>query len=529
MKKYFKLLIILIIILIVVLIMLFVIKKYIVNQDPVGDAAQTQESAEVIQEGKDYEESAETVSSEEVDLSADKIEDYKYDFELVLNTDDMTIDGVLNFTYFNNNETPMDELVFYLYANSFEKQEYHAVEEDNFDNGYPNGFSPGSIEIKDIDIQGGGSFEVTGSQNHLLVVTLDNMVEPEGITHLTIEYKITIPNSYGRFGYGEQTISIVNCNPIMAVYDEQTGYYTYEYNNIGDPFFSECADYTAQITLPEGYLIAPTGTITGETHQEGQVTYKVDGENRRDFGFVASDDFDVLSQESNGVTIYSYSFTGGSVNEKALQSAVDAIDVYSDVYGDYPYETFNVVEANFYIGGMEYPGMVMIDDGYYLSSRQGIMEMIIIHEAAHQWWYAMVGNDQIAEPWLDEALATFSEKVYYERVYPGDYKDLIFDYIDNFFIKRNRNLENKDSRIDLNTMEYGDEYSVVVYGFGCWMLDDLREELGEEVFFAALRKYLSDNKYQVATREDLENAIEAITGEDITYWFDEHLQVQVGY
>ena len=89
----------------------------------------------------------------------------------------------------------------------------------------------------------------------------------------------------------------------MAVYDEQTGYYTSEYNNIGDPFFSECADYTAQITLPEGYLIAPTGTITGETHQEGQVTYKVDGENRRDFGFVASDDLGAECQGSVNVYV----------------------------------------------------------------------------------------------------------------------------------------------------------------------------------------------------------------------------------
>ena len=111
----------------------------------------------------------------------------------------------------------------------------------------------------------------------------------------------------------------------------------------------------------------------------------------------------------------------------------------------YAIRSYYVAEANFYIGGMEYPGMVMIDDSYYTSGYQDIMEMLIVHEAAHQWWYAQVGNDQIAEPWLDEALATFSERVYYERVYPDNYKDMIFDYVDNMFIRRNRNLDKADS------------------------------------------------------------------------------------
>ena len=76
---------------------------------------------------------------------------------------------------------------------------------------------------------------------------------------------------------------------------------------------------------------------------------------------MASSEFEVASEISGDVIINSYSFSGGGINKKALQAAVRAIDIYSEVFGDYPYETFNVAEANFYIGGMEYPGMVMID------------------------------------------------------------------------------------------------------------------------------------------------------------------------
>jgi len=274
--------------------------------------------------------------------------------------------------------------------------------------------------------------------------------------------------------------------------------------------------------------VAPTGTIKGKTYDGDWATYTIDAENRRDFAFVASDDFNVATDEVNGVTVNSYSFAMDSVNERALEAAVNSIEVFSSVFGQYPYETFNVVQTNFYIGGMEYPGMVMIGSAFYVPFYMDIMEMIIAHEAAHQWWYAQVGNDQIAEPWLDEALATFSERVYYEHVYPDEYKSKIMRYVDSSFIDGNNNMEQAETRIDLNTLEYGEEYSLVVYGFGGWMMEDLRDELGEDIFFEAIKTYRDNNLFQLATRQSLEEAIEEVTGEDITSWFDENLKIQVG-
>ena len=173
--------------------------------------------------------------------------------------------------------------------------------------------------------------------------------------------------------------------------------------------------------------------------------------------------------------------------------------------------------------------MVLIDDTYYASRHEDIMEMIIVHEAAHQWWYAQVGSDQIAEPWLDEALATFSERVYYEHMYPNTCEEMIYNFVDSNYFRRNKQMDKEETRIDLHTLEYGDEYSLVVYGFGNWMIDDLRDYLGEDVFYEALNNYVENNQFQIAAREDLEQAIEEITGEDITPWFDENLQVRVGY
>ena len=44
-----------------------------------------------------------------------------------------------------------------------------------------------------------------------------------------------------------------------------------------------------------------------------------------------------------------------------------------------------------------------------------LMDPLITHEVAHQWWYNVVGNNVIDDPWLDEALATYSYVIYLEE------------------------------------------------------------------------------------------------------------------
>ncbi|MEX1376562.1 MAG: M1 family metallopeptidase [Eubacteriales bacterium] len=521
-KSYLKILFALLIVLLIALFVILALKNRNTENDEQVQAENTPAYTTAI------EETATKVEEEILYEDEDPFRDYKYDFDLSLDVKKMTMDGVLNFTYYNNNEEEMDHLIFYLYANSYEKEEYYAIKEEHAKYGYPFGFSAGSIEIKNVESETGAKYEVAGSQNHLLVIDLEKAVEPDESIEIKIEYTVNIPHSFGRFGYGEDTISLVNCNPIMAVYDKENGYYMYEYNNIGDPFFTECGDYTARITVPKDYIVAPTGKITNTEYEGKMAIYNVDGQNRRDFGFVASDEFEVLSKNINGVEVYAYGIGNSKFNEIALEAAADSIEVFSELFGEYPYETFNVVETNFFIGGMEYPGMVLIGDAFYSEGLKGVMEMIVAHETAHQWWYAMVGNDQIAEPWLDEALATFSQRVYYEHVYPESYEKLIKKYVDDDFANREKRAEKRTTRIDLDTTEYINDYSLIVYGYGGWMIDDLREYLGEEDFYKAMSLYMESNKFQIAHREDLEEAIEQITGEDITWWFDENMQIQVG-
>ena len=81
------------------------------------------------------------------------------------------------------------------------------------------------------------------------------------------------------------------------------------------------------------------------------------------------------------------------------------------------------------VGGMEYPGLIMItsdeefhqfskDDEIYFTTR---IHEVVSHEIAHQWFYGIVGNDEVNEPWLDESYANFSEKLYFKEAETEDY------------------------------------------------------------------------------------------------------------
>ena len=108
--------------------------------------------------------------------------------------------------------------------------------------------------------------------------------------------------------------------------------------------------------------------------------------------------------------------------------------------------------------------------------------MISVHEIAHQWWYARVGNDAALHPWLDEALATYSEYLYIEEYYPSE-KNWWWYFRVAVYLP--------EGGVDSAVYEFSTprEYINAVYLRGAQMLQNLREDIGDEHFFQLLRSY----------------------------------------
>ena len=211
----------------------------------------------------------------------------------------------------------------------------------------------------------------------------------------------------------------------------------------------------------------------------------------RDFAFILSDKFTVNKTKYKDISINTY-----NLNEDMSKEAVDvsqsSIEIFSKLFGDYPYDTYSVVASDFFIGGMEYPMLVMIDESLYNNENKFLLEYVIAHETAHQWWYSVVGNDEISEPWLDEALTEYSTILYFEEKYGKETGDKLMKTME----VQTKNYNTND--IFKATTDYKDssEYSLSVYTKGAVIFDKIRKEVGDEVFFNTLREYYNTYKFK---------------------------------
>ncbi|NLI60312.1 MAG: M1 family metallopeptidase [Clostridiales bacterium] len=430
--------------------------------------------------------------------------------------------------YINTEDTQITDIYFHIYPNSFKHQDKAVFPPEEMDRAYPNGFSPGFIEFDKIELDGSpASYTIQGYSDDILMISLDKTLKPGDRADIWLEYSVKLPNSPGRFGYWANTYNLGNWYPILCVYDER-GWNLEPYYSLGDPFYSDVSNYKVRINAPEDIIIAATGDSINISKNDKLNIWEFEALAVRDFAWVASNKFKTASMTLGDTRVYSYFFTeeGG---EKALDYGASALRIFNQCFGLYPYKTLSIVETDFFIGGMEYPGLVMIDQSLYKGDQDDWLELVTVHELAHQWWYGLVGNDQIYDSWLDEGLTEYSTILYYGRRYGQQkeyqkYQDLIHKGKYQLF-KIYRLDEEINETIHRPLYEFEDwiEYDSLVYGKAAIMFHEIRREMGDEDFFKVLRTYFENNKFQNAKPQDLYRACQEVTGQSWEEFFNQWL------
>jgi hypothetical protein len=393
--------------------------------------------------------------------------------------------------YINKTNGDLNKIYFHIYPNAFSKREFAPFEAGEMQLAYPNGFNEGYIDLKKVDgVNQKLEYDIKGDKNDLLEIKLEEKLKPNQGLDIEFKYNVKLPNSVGRFGYGDKTINITNWFPIACVKDDR-GWSIKSYEALGDPFYSDTSNFRVKFTAPSELKLANTGVVVGEKTKNGSTKYDIEAKNVRDFALIMSSKFSIGRGETKGIKINTYNLNK-NMDQKSTEIAEDSIKIYSDLFGKYPYDVFSVVSSDFYIGGMEYPMLVMIDQSLYTSKNKFLLEYVIAHETAHQWWYSVVGNDEISEPWLDEALTEYSTVLYFENKYGKEVSDKLIETMIN---------ESKDyssENIFKPSTEYKNsaDYSINVYTKGAVAINEVRNKVGDKVFFETMREYFEDNKFK---------------------------------
>lgn len=402
-----------------------------------------------------------------------------------------------------------------------------AAEEALYEGCYPDGFSIGALVMSGARVArvGGESkavaYRYIDDAKTVLSVPITDGWQAEEWIEITLTYTVQIPHMAYRFGEDSGIWALGNAFAIPAVWEEGA-WRTDEYAPVGDPFLSDCMNWTVSVSVPEGFLCAGSGYPTAET-ADGRTRYDFVSPAMRDFALVVSDRFHTAQAEQDGVLVSAYA-TDASRARELLDYGKQALACFSARYGAYPYQSYTLCEINFPTGGMEYPAMAMIAADL-LDAGGESLETVVAHEVAHQWWYAVVGSDPVNQAWQDEALSQFSMLEYLE---------------DRHGLARREEYEQRELESALRvTVPRGvtpgapldrfssmSEYALVVYDRGAAMFCALDRMLdgGLDDF---LRAYYERYAFGRATREDFESLLAETTGEDLTPLIRDYLDTYI--
>jgi hypothetical protein len=403
---------------------------------------------------------------------------------------------------------------------------------------FPNGgasYGNGSLVVSEAKVGDQPVKTNLSLSNSVLEVQLPQVLQPGDQAQIGLSFAGTVPvdyggertDAYGIYNYSEGVLALSGWYPILAVYDE-AGWHLNPASPVGDSVFSEMAYYDVIITTSSDQVLAATGVQVNEKPVGDVTQYQYISGPARDFFIIASPEFKVKSQTVDGTKVNSFYLPGQEPGgTKGLDVGVESVQVYNDEFGQYPYTELDIIDAPMRnAGGVEFPGIVLIESSRYDDPENPVFINTVAHEVAHQWWYNLVGNDVIAEPWLDEALTTFSAGIYFEEVYGEEGYQGIASYWQQSYDKVVQAGNDDQVTRSLTYFENSadpERYGPVVYSKGALFFYNLRKEIGDRAFFSALQKYYRQLKYQVAAGEDLLMAFEDASGRQLDAFYQEWL------
>lgn len=412
-----------------------------------------------------------------------------YDVQAVVDYPTKTVQVEQAITVTNTTASPLDKLVFYVHPNK-EPGVFHLAEVT-----VPAVTEPLSITLEGVRLE----------------ASLSEPLQTNCTQTLTLQYRLTVPRMgqgnfprQGYLGFADRQFNLGFWLPVLAYYHHDE-WLTPIPINVGEQMITPAADYHVTVTVenaPDDLLVVGPGDVT----QEGTI-WDFTLPAARDFSLSMSAAYQKIVEQSGPVQVEVYTLdqqAAGTNNQDygapahTLESAVAAIELFTDLYGPYPYERLVVIESAF-PDGMEFSGLVFVGGEWfrtYQGDPAGYLTLITVHEVAHQWWYNIVGSDQSAHPWLDEALAIYSEYVFLQDNYP-DLTDWWWEFRVNAYFP--------EGYVDATVYEFNTVrgYINAVYLRGAQFLHAIRQEIGTEAFFQWIGDYTAAMRGQIAEPADL--------------------------
>ncbi len=239
-------------------------------------------------------------------------------------------------------------------------------------------------------------------------------------------------------------------------------------------------------------------------------------------------EFAEIEHEWEGVPVQYYGPVGREKDlQRTLDRTPDMLAFFSDVTGvKYPYARYaQTFVADFIFGGMENVTATTLTETSLLDKRASLdadSDGLLAHELAHQWFGDLLTCRDWSHGWLNEGFATYFEALYTEHHKGPD--EFRYELLQNTQIYLGEDAARYRRPIVNNVYhEPIDLFDRHLYEKGSLVLHMVRTVLGDDLWRKAVRHYVAKHRSTNVTTPDFQRAIEAATGRNIDWLFDEYV------
>lgn len=507
-------------------------------------------------------------------------QEVNYKIEVKLNDKAHTLSAFVEFEYINHSPTALNEIYIHLWPNAYaDGKSALAEQQHNNDEQllrFGNDSVRGCIDSLDFKVNGvKAQWEYDLKHLDICKITLATPLKSGESIRVSTPFKVKIPSGeISRLGHVGQSYQITQWYPKPAVYDKN-GWHAIPYLNQGE-FYSEFGSFDVSITVPKNYVVGATGDLQTESEIEfltqlavkTKESFQSDSDNSKvdrrkddpfplsstewktirytqdrvhDFAWFADKRFEVLGgivemPESKRMVKSWAMFTpkNRAIWEDAIEYINDGTYYYSLWNGDYPYNSVTAVDGTISAGGgMEYPTITVIGN----SGTKEQLEVVIVHEVGHNWFYGILGTNERDHGWMDEGMNTLNEVRYMQTKYPDNtaFSDMVLGGSFHF---------NDLSHFDLGDISYraiaglgfdqpietkspdftSINYGVVMYQKTGLVFNYLSNYLGAEKFDQCMHTYFETWKFKHPQPEDMRKTLEDCSGKNLGWIFDDLIQ-----
>jgi hypothetical protein len=375
----------------------------------------------------------------------------------------------------------------------------------------------------------------------VMSVPLPRPVAPGETIGVEIAWTSKVPRPFARTGVVGSFYFMAQWFPKIGVL-ENTGWNTHQFH-AGTEFFADYGIYDVRITVPRGWTVGATGreqqrldTPTGKT------THRYVQEDVHDFAWTTSPDYIERRErfEHAGLPAVDMRLLLQPEHERQagrhFAAARAALRYYGQWYGPYPYGHITVVDPAWQsdAGGMEYPTLITAGTEWLAPEGSGSPEGVTVHEAGHQFWYGLVGNNEFEHAWMDEGLNTFStarvlaQPPFREYVtlrlfggfVPWVLRDVPVERVDHDRLAGYRSAAESDAQATPSWRYDPATGGQISYGKTAVWLHTLERLIGWPRLQRGMSLFFARHVFTHPTPDDFMRALSEGAGQDLTPFFD---------